>query len=152
MLRAKKKRKYNNIDKTLSIKTASDYAQSMEHKKILVVDDEQIIAEELAEFLDSFDYPCSAVNSVDSALAFIALDPDVTLVMTDMRMPGRDGAELLRELSAMSDRNFEYVVISGHLDAEQELRGLDAASITLMRKPINIEELLAFLESLTFAS
>lgn len=131
--------------------TASDYALRMEHKKILVVDDEPMIAEELAEFLESFDYPCGAVNSVDSALAFIAEDPEVTLVMTDMRMPGRDGADLLRELSALPDRRFEYVVISGHLDAEKELKDLSSASITLMRKPINIEEMLAFLESLTFA-
>lgn len=132
--------------------TASDYAESMEHKKILVVDDEPMIAEELAEFLESFDYPCNAVNSVDSALAFIADNPEVTLVMTDMRMPGRDGAELLRVLSALTDRSFEYVVISGHLDAEKELKGLSSASITLMRKPINIEEMLAFLDSLTFVS
>ena len=132
--------------------SASDYAFVMEHKKILIVDDEPMIAEELAEFLESFDYPCSAVNSADSALAYIAENPDVTLVMTDMRMPGRDGAELLRELSAIPDRQFEYVVISGHLDAEQELRGLSSASITLMRKPINIEEMLTFLDSLTFTA
>ncbi len=123
----------------------------MLHRKILIVDDEPMIAEELAEFLESFDYPCSAVNSVDSALAFIANESEVTLIMTDMRMPQRDGADLLRELTMMAGREFEYIVISGHLDAEKELEDLSGASITLMRKPINIEEMMAFLESLTFA-
>ncbi|MDB4299475.1 response regulator [bacterium] len=122
----------------------------MDHRKILIVDDETMIAEELSEFLESFDFPCSAVNSVDSALALIANDSEITLVMTDMRMPGRDGADLLRELSALPGREFEYVVISGHLDAEKELKDLSSASITLMRKPINIDEMLTFLNSLTF--
>ena len=124
----------------------------MEHKKILLVDDEVIIGEELAELLTSMDFPTLAVTSVDEALDAIDADPGFTLILTDMRMPGKSGADLIRMLQVMSDRSFEYVIISGHLDASQELAGIEADSVQLMRKPIDVGELLAYLDGLSFAS
>ena len=122
----------------------------MKHKKIMIIDDEPVIAEELSEFLESFDYPCAKALSVDEALGVIAGDPDITLIMTDMRMPGKDGAELIRELKGHSDRKFEYVMISGHLDADQDLHDIKGPDLTLMRKPVDVEELVNFLEQRDF--
>ena len=123
----------------------------MHHKRILVVDDEAVIAEELCEFLESFDYPCQLAFSADEALKIVAEDADITLIMTDMRMPGRSGAELIRELQSISNRSFEYVMISGHLDADQDLAEIKVEHVTLMRKPINIEEMVEYLENLQFS-
>ena len=67
----------------------------MQHSGILIVDDESVIAEELCEFLSSFDYSCQKALSVDEALNIIEKDITLTLILTDMRMPGRDGAELI---------------------------------------------------------
>ena len=122
----------------------------MNHKKILIIDDEPVIAEELSEFLESFDYECATALSVDEALVTIEAEPDITLIMTDMRMPGRDGADLIRELKARNDRRFEYVMISGHLDADQDLQDIQGADVTLMRKPVDVEQLVTFLESKNF--
>ena len=124
----------------------------LEHKKVLLVDDEVVIGEELAELLTSMEFPTMAVTSVDEALDAIDADPDFTLILTDMRMPGKSGADLIRMLQAMSDRSFEYVIISGHLDAGQELAGIEANTVKLMRKPIDVGELLAYLDGLSFAS
>lgn len=123
----------------------------MDHKHILIVDDEAIIAEELSEFLESFDYVCATASSADEAEARIDADPNITLILTDMRMPGRDGAELIKDLKRRTDRTFEYVMISGHLDAEQDIAGIQGGDVKLMRKPIDIEGLLSYLESLSFA-
>ena len=124
----------------------------LDHKKVLLVDDEVVIGEELAELLTSMEFPTLAVTSVDEALDAIDADPDFTLILTDMRMPGKSGADLIRMLQAMSDRSFEYVIISGHLDAGQELTGIEANTVKLMRKPIDVGELLAYLDGLSFAS
>lgn len=124
----------------------------LEHKKVLLVDDEVVIGEELAELLTSMDFPTLAVTSVNEALDAIDAEPDFTLILTDMRMPGKSGADLIRMLQAMSDRSFEYVIISGHLDAGQELAGIEANTVKLMRKPIDVGELLAYLNGLSFAS
>ncbi len=123
----------------------------MQHKHILIVDDETIIAEELAEFLESFDYACATAFNAEQAEACVEADPNITLIMTDMRMPGRDGAELIKALKDRPDRDFEYIMISGHLDADQELEHIKGTDVTLMRKPINIESLITLLEGLTFA-
>ena len=124
--------------------------QSMDHKKILIVDDEPVIAEELSEFLESFDYACSTALSVDEALGKISEDADITMILTDMRMPGRDGADLIRELKAHPERQFEFVMISGHLDADQDLDDIKGSDLTLMRKPVDVEALINHLEARDF--
>lgn len=123
----------------------------MQHKHILIVDDETIIAEELSEFLESFDYVCQTASSADEADALIDANPDITLILTDMRMPGRDGAELIKDLKRREGRSFEYVMISGHLDAEQDIAEIKGDDVKLMRKPIDIEGLVTYLEGLNFA-
>ena len=122
----------------------------MEHSGILIVDDEVVIAEELSEFLTSFDYPCQTAISVDQALAAVDQDKSISMILTDMRMPGRDGSELIQILQNMPDREFEYVMISGHLDADEDLKHINVTDVTLMRKPIDIEALMTFLEDRTF--
>ncbi len=124
----------------------------MQHSGILIVDDESVIAEELSEFLSSFDYPCQTALSVDEALTIIEGDSSLTLILTDMRMPGRDGAELIQALQDMPGRRFEYLMISGHLDADEDLKHINNNDVTLMRKPIDIDALLLFLEEREFVS
>ena len=124
----------------------------MKHQGILIVDDEVVIAEELSEFLESFDYVCQAAISVDQALELIEADTSITLILTDMRMPGRDGSELIQILQGMPDREFEYVMISGHLDADEDLKNINVKDVTLMRKPIDIEALIHFLEEREFSA
>ena len=50
----------------------------------------------------------------------------------------------------MPDREFEYLMISGHLDADEDLKHLNSDGVTLMRKPIDIDALLQFLNEREF--
>ena len=122
----------------------------MQHKKILMVDDEPIMLEEMSEFLESLDFDCVVASSVDEALQAIQDDSDITLVITDMRMPGKDGKVLLRALGELSPREFECLVISGHLDADSELSGTAKFPLTVMRKPVDIDEVVTFLNAREF--
>jgi len=124
----------------------------MQHSGILIVDDESVIAEELCEFLSSFDYSCQKALSVEEALNIIEKDITLTLILTDMRMPGRDGAELIQILQNIPGRDFEYLMISGHLEADEDLKHINSDNVTLMRKPIDIEALLLFLEEREFVA
>ena len=76
----------------------------MDHSGILIVDDEVVIAEELSEFLTSFDYPCQTAISVDQALEAVDRDENISMILTDMRMPGRDGSELIQILQSEEGR------------------------------------------------
>jgi len=122
----------------------------MQHSGILIVDDEVVIAEELSEFLTSFDYDCQTAISVDQALDAVDKDKNISMILTDMRMPGRDGSELIQILQGMPDRQFEFVMISGHLDADEDLKHINVTDVTLMRKPIDIEALMTYLEDRSF--
>ena len=124
----------------------------MQHSGILIVDDESVIAEELCEFLSSFDYSCQKALSVEEALNIIEKDMTLTLILTDMRRPGRNGAELIQILQSMPGRDFEYLMISGHLDADEDLKHISSDNVTLMRKPIDIDALLLFLEEREFVA
>lgn len=122
----------------------------MQHQKILLVDDEEVIVEELCELLRSSDFSTDMATSVDEALDMIEKDLSITLVMTDMRMPGKSGADLIRALQSNTERVFEYLIISGHLDAAEELDEINMESVSLMRKPIDVGELLTYVDSLSF--
>lgn len=124
--------------------------RAVQHKKILLVDDEKVIVEELCELLLCSDFSTDVATSVDEALDMIEKDLSITLVITDMRMPGKSGADLIRALQSNTKRVFEYLIISGHLDAGEELDGLKMESVTLMRKPIDVGELLTYLDNLSF--
>ena len=124
--------------------------QAVQHQKILLVDDEEVIVEELCELLRSSDFSTDMATSVDEALDMIEKDLSITLVMTDMRMPGKSGADLIRALQSNTERVFEYLIISGHLDAGEELDEINMESVSLMRKPIDVGELLTYVDSLSF--
>ena len=124
--------------------------QAVQHNRILLVDDEEVIVEELCELLRSSDFSTDMATSVDEALDMIEKDLSITLVITDMRMPGKSGADLIRALQSNTERVFEYLIISGHLDAGEELDGINMESVKLMRKPIDVGELLTYIDNLSF--
>ena len=63
------------------------------HTRVLVVDDEQLIADTLARILNLNGFAASAVYNGDAALAALdTLCPDI--VLSDVRMPGRSGIEI----------------------------------------------------------
>ena len=74
----------------------------MSQQKILVVDDEPDMLSSWKRFLGRSGYAVDVAENATSGLAqFEAFAPD--LVITDLRMPGKDGLALLREIKAFDD-------------------------------------------------
>jgi DNA-binding NtrC family response regulator len=67
-------------------------------RRILIVDDEAQVRQMFAEFLRD-NYECTTAASADEALAILASKP-YALVISDVMMPGRNGVELLREITS----------------------------------------------------
>lgn len=116
---------------------------------ILVVDDEEDIAEELADLIESTSrevvYATSALEGLE-----IAKKNVIDLVITDMRMPQMDGAELVRKIVDYyePDRRPSFIVISGHLGASDDLLHLNDVAYTLVPKPVEVELLLETIASI----
>jgi len=98
-----------------------------------VIDDDDAVRESLAFLLKTARI---AVKTYDSAAAFLGASPPITsgCVITDVRMPGISGIELLQRLR---ERNVgvPVIVITGHGDVPLAVRAMKAGAIDFIEKP-----------------
>jgi DNA-binding NtrC family response regulator len=112
--------------------------------RILVVDDEANARTALAEILKQEDYDVETAADGFKALArFNDFDPD--LVLTDLKMPGMDGIELLRKLREL-DRESAIVVMTAFGAVETAVSAMREGAADYLTKPLNTDELLVVLE------
>jgi two-component system KDP operon response regulator KdpE len=112
----------------------------MEHKHILVVDDESQITRVLRTSLSSHGYDIRAANDGETALE-IMKDWTPDLVITDLAMPNMDGLELCRQLRARTQ--VPIIVLSVRGEERTKVKALDAGADDYVTKPFGMEELLA---------
>ncbi len=111
---------------------------------VLVIDDEQPTLDMFALFLEAFGYtPLTALTGEEGLGLFDAHQP--SLVMTDIKMPGMDGIEVLQAVKKRSPAT-EVIVITGHGDMELALRALECDAADFINKPLGREALETALE------
>jgi len=107
--------------------------------KVLLVDDEEGICEVLSISLADLGYKVfTAGNAMDALRIFKEIDPPI--VITDIKMPGMDGVELLREIKRL-DPETEVIMISGHGDMNLAIKSLKYEATDFVTKPIKDEAL-----------
>lgn len=108
-------------------------------KTILIVDDEPDIREVLAISLRDMGYrTVEAENAMQAFKAFVNENPQI--VVTDIKMPGGDGIELLRKIKHENPET-EVVMITGHGDMNLAIRSLKYEATDFITKPINVDAL-----------
>lgn len=107
----------------------------MEKNKILLVDDEEDIRDILSIVLTDMGYQIFSAKDGQDALEMFdrELPP---LVLTDIKMPGMDGIELLREIKRRAPET-EVIMITGHGDMELAVKSLKYEATDFITKPIN---------------
>jgi HD-like signal output (HDOD) protein len=107
-------------------------------KRILFVDDEQRILDGLRRMLHSKSqgWDIAFAGGGEQALALMAEQP-FDVVVTDMRMPGMDGAALLKRVQELYPQTVR-IVLSGHSDMEAALQTIPI-SHQFLSKPCNAE-------------
>jgi CheY-like chemotaxis protein len=128
--------------------SSTNRQRSEQKTRILVVDDEQLIADTLVRILNLSGFEATAAYSGESALDLLPeLCPEI--VLTDVKMPGRNGIEtgiLIRERCP----DIRVVLFSGQAgvgDVIEEARG-SGHGFELWRKPIHPRELVRRLREL----
>jgi DNA-binding NarL/FixJ family response regulator len=116
--------------------------------KVLVVDDQPLIVEELCEFLESSGYRCIPCHSSLDAVERFREDAKVGLVLCDLHMPDMDGIELVQALQRLAgkQRVFEAIMLTGRADKQDVIKALRAGIADYYQKPINLNELLEGLQ------
>ena len=107
--------------------------------RVVVVDDEPDVRAILARALSRQGFQCTTAANAEEALASIASNPPL-LTITDVRMPGKDGIWLLRQLK---ERRPEMAVLmlTGVDDARTAVECLKNGADDYLTKPIDLDEL-----------
>jgi FixJ family two-component response regulator len=93
---------------------------------VYIIDDQQAVREALAEMLRLFGYSVESFASADAFLARVSAAP-AGCIVADVRMPGMDGIELVREL-ARRRVALPVVLISGHADVPMAVAAIKAGA------------------------
>jgi putative two-component system response regulator len=116
--------------------------------RILVVDDHPAIAGLMSQLLTQRGYDVVTAANAEQAEAEVRQQtPD--LILSDVKMPGKSGYELCRELkSDPATRLIPFVLITGLTDSSDKVRGIEAGADDFLNKPVLAEELTARVKSL----
>jgi two-component system response regulator AtoC len=107
--------------------------------RVLVVEDEAYVRESLVEILRSRRFDTSAAASVADALAHLGRAP-VDVVLSDLRMPGADGLELVRRMQTVAP-DVPVVILTGHGNVASAVECLRAGASDYILKPAEPEAL-----------
>ena len=108
-------------------------------EKILLVDDEEGIRKVLGISLSDSGYQVFTAKSGEEALS-IFKEQDPPIVLTDIKMPGMDGIELLQRMKE-ENPDSEVIMITGHGDMELAIQSLKHEATDFITKPINDDAL-----------
>jgi two-component system NtrC family response regulator len=109
---------------------------------ILIVDDETNYTVILSAVLEDEGFETLTANSGPDALGILA-DSDVDLVLTDMKMPGMDGIELL-ELVKKEDADLPVIMMTAHGTVEKAVEAMQKGAYSYILKPFDNEQLVLY--------
>ncbi|MCH8343347.1 MAG: sigma-54-dependent Fis family transcriptional regulator [Planctomycetes bacterium] len=122
---------------------------SVARPRVMIVDDDSIVAESIAELLSDVGYDTSAVNSGEEALAAIddaqravggmAPNPFAVLIL-DMSMPAMSGLELIKTLRKRHP-SIVPLAITGYGTIEAAVQAIRTGAIDYLTKPVVDDEL-----------
>ena len=108
---------------------------------LFLIDDQQAVREALGEMLRVLGYRVETYESADAFLE-VLFAPRPGCIVADVRMPGMDGIELVRELSRRGIA-LPVVLISGHGDVRMAVAAIKAGAEDFIEKPVDDAHLLA---------
>jgi two-component system response regulator (stage 0 sporulation protein F) len=107
--------------------------------KILVVDDEEGARELFNTILTDEGYHVTLAASGEDALSQLKADA-FDLVVTDIKMPGMDGLQLLQEIRKSGSRS-DVIMVTAYGEVESYLKAMSLGAAEYINKPIRIKEL-----------
>jgi len=108
--------------------------------RVLVVDDEPAMRDGLRMMLAAHDV--STANDGEQGLAAFAKGPPFDVVITDLRMPGKDGMEVLKTIKQTSPGTI-VIMISAHGDIATAVQAMQLGAADFVQKPFKIDDVRA---------
>lgn len=110
-----------------------------------VIDDDQAMRESIDFLLTAAEYE---VQLYDSATAFLAALPQAAFgcILSDVRMPGIDGLDLLKRLKAGGSK-LPVLIMTGHGDVPLAVEAMKLGAIDFIEKPFDDDRLIALIDA-----
>lgn len=120
--------------------------------KILLVDDEKIVLKSLAKVLEKEGYEVKTASSAKEAL-FLVKSQDFSLLISDLRLPDKNGIELVREIRAYCSKKgktkLNEILISGYADIDYYQQASDLNIKSYLHKPFDNKDLIQAVRGVT---
>lgn len=114
-------------------------------EKIIIIEDDEIIREELKNFLNKYGYEVIAPTTFDNVVQFI-LNENANLVLLDINLPIFDGYYICREVRKQSD--VPLIIVTSRDSDMDELMSMNLGADDFVTKPYNTQILLARIAAL----
>jgi DNA-binding NtrC family response regulator len=109
---------------------------------ILLVDDEVPFVEAMTRRLTKRDVEISAAYSGEEALQKLSKTNTIEVVILDIKMPGMDGIEALKQIKSRFPL-VEVIMLTGHATVESGIEGMKQGAFDYLMKPCDINDLVA---------
>ncbi len=114
-------------------------------QKILIVEDDEKLRDELEKFLNNNGYQAKSLKAFDNTITdILKINPD--LILLDINLPGADGEFICKEIRKQS--NMPIIMVTSRDNELDELISLNYGADHYITKPFNIQILLAKISSL----
>ena len=114
-------------------------------KKILIIEDDRNLLNELREFLENNGYEVASVdNFLKASETALEMRPD--LVILDINLPGISGFDICREIKEKS--NIPVLMLTSRVGIEDEIKGLEIGADEYLAKPVDTRRLILRMEKL----
>jgi two-component system response regulator FixJ len=113
--------------------------------KVYIIDDDEAMRDSLNFLLDSANFN---VTLFETALRFLEALPGLEFgcVVSDVRMPGLDGIELLKRMKADQSK-FPIVIMTGHGDVPLAVEAMKQGAVDFLEKPFEDDRLIGMIEA-----
>lgn len=112
-------------------------------RRILVIDDEQRMAQSLRTLLEAYGFQVEIAHGGREGLALLETE-DFPVVVTDLKMPDGDGHDVMK---ALTDRpSTAFIVITGHASTESAIEALQRRAFDFITKPFDFDVLRSAIE------
>ncbi|GIW46242.1 MAG: hypothetical protein KatS3mg078_0119 [Deltaproteobacteria bacterium] len=108
--------------------------------KILVVDDDDMVREFVASVLTKQGYSVISARDGFDALRMLLMVEDIKLVITDLKMPGASGMDIL-EYTQKNNPDIAVVILTGFGTIEDALDAVTKGAFDYLTKPFKVEEI-----------
>ncbi|MBF0100764.1 MAG: response regulator [Desulfobacterales bacterium] len=107
---------------------------------LLLAEDEDVVRNRLSRALQKEGFEVYPAQDGQEAVNMFK-EKKIDIVLTDIKMPKKDGLHALHEMRSMND-DFESIILTGYGDEDSAIQALREGAMNFIKKPVNLEELL----------